>query len=54
MLIYSYLFIASAQAHTHSHEVTWQDNYIATLNYSIGPIIRSISSVGTNRKITYS
>ena len=32
MRIYSYHFIASAQADTRSHEVTWQDNYIATLN----------------------
>ena len=28
MQIYSYCFIASAQADTRSHEVTWQNNYI--------------------------
>ena len=32
MRIYSYCFIASACPDTRSHEVTWQDNYIATLN----------------------
>ena len=32
MRIYSYRFIASARADTRSHKVTWQDNYIATLN----------------------
>ena len=32
MHVYSYCFIASARADTRSHEVTWQDNYIAMLN----------------------
>ena len=32
MCIYSYCFIASARADTHSHEVTCQDNYIVTFN----------------------
>ena len=34
--VYSYtvlrIYVASARADTLSHEVTWQDNYIATLS----------------------
>ena len=29
---YNYCFIANAWADTRSHKVTWQDNYVATLN----------------------